>query len=242
MKYVLLIDSTYSTHHFIEQVELKLRNVIDECGHVSIHTYILNEGKPLDSDTELLLNILMNESERTPVILDAKTAKYFPEILKMQSSVVMFDHEENFNAEISEYNVFNSKIAISHGARVDYLDKNFHDSDNDKQLSVVDMSKYIATYEYYVYLAKVFYHEHNKYPILLLPRYIQAECSNVEDLISVFDDRGFYRDKVNWTTTRVGKEYDEMEVLSNCADIAIHSLSDSRLVEKSRPTFINKKV
>lgn len=242
MKFVLLIDNTFSDKTFIEQVEQKLSSVADECSHVSLHTYILHEGKALDSDTELLITMLLNEPERTPVILDAKCAKYYPEILKLQSSIVMFEHEENLSADINEYNVFNSKIAISHGARVDYINQNFHDTDNDKQLNVVDIVKYIATHEYYVYLAKVFYHEHNKFPILILPRYCQLECKTVEDIQKKFEIRQFYKDKANWTTTEIGCEFNEDDVLNTCVDIAIHSLSDTRLSQMNRSQLQYKKV
>ena len=242
MKFVLLVDNTFSDKGFIEQIEQKISAVSDECSHVTLQTYIIHDGKALDSDTELLITMLLNESERTPVILDAKCAKYFPEILKLQSSIVMFEHEENLSAEINEYNVFNSKIAISHGARIDYLNKNFHDTDNDKQLNVVDIVKYIATHEYYVYLAKVFYHEHNKFPILILPRYCQLECKNVDDIKVAFDNRQFYKDKTNWTTTELGIEFNEDEIMNSCVDIAIHSLSDARLVKTDRSQLQYKKV
>lgn len=242
MKFVLLVDNTFSNKLFIEQIELKLSYIVDECSHVSLQTYVLHEGKALDSDTELLITMLLNEPERTPVILDAKCAKYYPEILKLQTSIVMFEHEENLNAEINEYNVFNSKIAISHGARIDYINHNFHDTDNDKQLNVVDIVKYIATHEYYVYLAKVFYHEHNKFPILILPRYCQLECKSLEDIQKRFEDRQFYKDKSNWTTTELGQEFDEDEVMNTCVDIAIHSLSDARLLQLNRSQLQYKKV
>lgn len=242
MKFILLIDNTYSNKSFIDRVEEKINTISDECQHVSLHTYILHEGKPLESDTELLINVLLNEHERTPVILDAKTAKYYPEILKNQSSIVMFEHEENLNQEINEFNVFNSKLAIAHGARIDYLNKNFHDTDNDKQLSVIDMLKYIATYEYYVYLAKVFFHEHNKFPIIVLPRYCQLECKNIDDLKSKFDNRTYFKDKMNWTTSEHGIEFNEDDVLNTCTDIAIHTLSDTRLTQSPNKSLQYKKV
>lgn len=242
MKFVLLVDNTFSNKTFIEQIEQKISSVSDECSHVSLQTYVLHEGKALDSDTELLITMLLNEPERTPVILDAKCAKYFPEILKLQSSIVMFEHEENLNAELNEYNVFNSKVAISHGARIDYLNRNFHDTDNDKQMNVVDIVKYIATYEYYVYLAKVFYHEHNKFPVLILPRYCQLECKTLQDIQTKFENRQFFRDKTNWTTSETGFEFNEEEVMNSCVDIAIHSFSDQRLAKHDRSHLQYKKV
>lgn len=243
MKFVLLIDSTYSSNEFIEKIKHKISSVAEECAHVTLHTYILHEGQALDTDTSLLLKILSSEPERTPVIMDAKTAKYFPEIVKLQSSIVVFAHEDNLTLDIDECHPYNAKIAISHGGRIDYLNKDYHDKENDKQLNVVQIHKYIATHEYYVYLAKVFFHEHNHFPLLLLPRHVQLKCTSKEELLKEFNNRNFYQDKTNWVTTEHGLEYNEEEILSLCQDIAIHHLNDERLSKHNEAkNIIFKKV
>ena len=93
-----------------------------------------------------------------------------------------------------------------------------------------------------MYLAKVFYHEHNKFPILILPRYSQLECKTVEDIQKKFEIRQFYKDKANWTTTEMGCEFNEDDVMNTCVDIAIHSLSDTRLSQMNRSQLQYKKV
>lgn len=235
MKFIFIVDNTTTNQTFVNAVKEKIENVNKECSNVYLDMYVLHEGKSLDSDTSLLIKVLSNEKQRCPLIVDAKTAKYFPEILRLQSSIVMFEHETNRNIDVNEYNSFNETLAAAHGSRIDYIDKEFHDMENNKSLSVIDIQKHLATWEYYIYLAKIFYHEHKHYPSILLSRSIQQECKSKDELVIAFEHR-YEGKQISWNTTAPKEEYDDVDYINTyCIDIAIHSLSDRRLNNKNEP-------
>lgn len=241
MKFVLIVDNTTTNQSFLNAVYQKITSLQEHCDDVIIDTFIIHNGKPLDSDTQLLLEILGNEKQRCPLLVDSKTAKFFPEILKLQTSIVIFEHEQNRNLEVNEYNTFNETIAASHGARIDYIDTVFHDMENNKSLSVVDIQKHLATFEYYVYLAKIYEREHAHYPCILLPCSVQQECKNSSELIKAFEKRLEHHSEIGWQTTAPKEQFDDVDkILHDCCDIAIHSLTDGRLQVKQQPLHIKK--
>lgn len=230
MRFILIIDDTYSGREIIDAIRLRTTNNEQIQNKCVLDTYIIHNSLPLDSDTKILLQMLMKEKHRAPVIVDAKVAKFYPEILKMQQSVVMFMHETDITRDPDEYNLFNEAIAASHGARIDYVHGEFHESENDKHLSVVDIAEHMITPEYYVYLSQIYKAEHEKYPFILLPRCVHNDANYESELIELFDSRNEYVAQVGLASSKVSDNtYDDIKLNAEHCDTAIHFFGDERL-------------
>lgn len=234
MKFLLLLDDTYSNQQFIDHVKGRLSKL----ENVELGVCLLHDSKAIDSDTQILLTILMKEKHRCPIIVDPKVAKFYPEILKLQESTVLFKHETMIARDSDEYSLFTEALAAAHGARIDYIDKNFHDLENDKHLTVVDISTHYASDDYFEHMSKIYNLEHKRYPTLLLPRCVINDASNESDLISFYENRNEYIIQAGLLSSKISDvNYSNMQF----DDIMIHSFGLMKHVIASHPLF-NKKV
>lgn len=234
MKFLLLLDDTYSDQHFIDHVKGRLAKL----ENVELGICLIHNSKAIDSDTQILLTILMKEKHRCPIIVDPKVAKFYPEILKLQESTVLFKHETMIARDSDEYALFTEAIAASHGARIDYIDKSFHDLENDKLLTVVDISTHYASDDYFEHMSKIYNLEHKRYPTLLLPRCVIDDATSEEELISFYENRNEYVIQAGFVSSKISDmKYENMQF----DDIIIHSFGLMKHMIASHPLF-NKKV
>lgn len=235
MKFLLLLDDTYSNQQFIDHVKGRLSKL----ENAELCVCILHDSKFVDSDTQILLTILMKEKQRCPIIVDPKVAKFYPEILKLQESVVLFNHETMIARDSDEYSLFTEALAAAHGARIDYIDKNFHDIENDKHLTVVDIASHYVSDDYFIHMSKIYNLEHKRYPTLLLPRCVINDATSEEELVSFYENRNEYVMQAGLVTSKHSdRNYDNPIQFD---DIMIHSFGLMKHIIASKPLF-NKKV
>lgn len=242
MYFTVIVDSTYTNQKTLDIIKQKIINI--GLPNIKIDVYIIHDTKPMDLDTDLAIRILMNEINRTPVICDAKVAKFYPEIVKNQTTIVMLNHETNLSIDINEYNLFNENAVIHNGARFDYIDKEYHDLENEKMLNVIDIDNHVATCEYYTYLAKMFYYEHNFHPLLLIPRCRQKLAKSESDIISIFNDRHKLIQYIGMSSDCDGINFNSCgeSIYKTCISMAVNTLTDERLSIANNNNFEFKKI
>lgn len=221
MNPILIIDKTLSDRYYVQSVKDKLKKWFD-----NVDVYILNNGCACDSDTHILLKILITDEDRCFVILDEKVARLYPEIIKKQKSVVMFKRETIKTHEVSEHS-YSESIAILHSGTIDYIDLDFKEIENDKFFDILGISNYIATEKYYED-AKTYIKEVSRlYPCLFLSKSCHHGCNDMKSLKLRFQ----YRNK--WiivpSVSNDGVSFDYNEKDAEFIDSAIHSHNDERL-------------
>lgn len=222
MRFTIILDSLTESK-LLTKIQERIKSVINNTD-LDFDVYILAEGIPIDSDTKLLINILSNEVNRTPVIMDFCSAKLYPEIIKNQQSIIAIDTSNN-----------NKKILdsmISLGALFD----SYYENENDKVtkigMSVVNHNKFYIALDYYKSLYSLYTLEHNRFPTSLLSRESIHRCNgDFEKLLEIFDDRNNHKSYIGWYSTikkfNTFKKYKPRFI--ELQNISIKSFSDERI-------------
>lgn len=141
-----------------------------------VKTIEMRNGNILNNDMHIAMDILLHEPNLCIIFIDAISAKYWLELLSIQPCIVMLNHETNFNQDISQYNPFNETLCISTGVKFDYFDKEYKDSGNASTMQIINVDNFLATDAYYVELINRFVVQNRKFPSIMLPKRVQAEC------------------------------------------------------------------
>lgn len=215
----------------------------DKKSTYSVHLF--DKHKPIDADTEILLQILTKERNRFPVFLDAFIANSHPEILQSQSSIVILPHQQNFET-FNEFCPFNESLCAQHSAYFAYENDEYVDINNTKNLRIIDVNSFKLDKTSFERICKNHEEEQHKFPVKYLSRYDISVCEgDVNELKRCIENRYYLSDNI-------GKPHDEdlvvkyenlKYVLSLVNTYSNHLTSTSkfvrRLVNQSNTTHDN---
>lgn len=229
MRFTIILDST-SSPKLLDSIKRRVSNWVGN-NPITFDVYILHNGISIDSDSNLLISVLSNEKQRSPVIMDMTCAKLYPEIIKFQETIISINND---NIDV----ISDIENMLSIGALFDVFDE----SNNSKMICnmmVIDIDKYFIDPAYYSHLYHTYKNEHIKFPVSLLSRESIIQCKgNWQQLVEFFEDRNNKRYSIGWSNTIKSREDFRQNIpkFVELENTAIKTFSDERI--RNRPTNI----
>ena len=233
MKFIIILDNK-SNPTLLDKITSRIKQNIND-NDISFDVFILKDSIPIDSDSNILINILINESFRAPIIMDYEIAKHYPEIIKNQHTIIALD-----DSKINE-NILESLISTSAGIDNFGLE---NVAKTTGKLSVIDLSKFYISEDYYVHLYKIYKNEYLTYPTILLSRDTITKCNgNFDKLVGFFNDRNNNTETIGWKNTNTkNKSYKKYkERFNEFQNTSICSYSDERLKTRDEQIVFKSK-
>lgn len=221
MKFIIILNNK-TNPDLLDKIKERLNYSSNK---INYDIFILNNSIPIDSDAKIMIQILLNESYRAPVIMDYETAKHYPEIIKKQHTIIAIDNHSKLDNDILE-------SLISSGAGIDIFEKNYKLIEENKLL-IIEENKFNINSDYYIHLYKIYKNEHLKYPTVLLSRGRITVCNgNWDELLFFFENRLNEMQFIGWNYSKNNnksyiKYIDKFDVFNNTT--AISNFGDTRL-------------